>query len=84
MNKKDIFKIIIDHCCEVLPELSNHSFQRTDQMKDLGANSIDRMEVVTLTLQSLSLQIPRIELAKVRNMGELVDTLYEKLKEKIV
>lgn len=82
MNKEDIFKIIINQCCEILPELREHSFQRTDQMKDLGANSVDRVEIVTMVMQSLSLQIPRVELFGVRNIGELVDALYEKFTAK--
>ncbi len=31
---------------------------------DLGANSIDRAEIVTMTLEALSLPIPRVELSE--------------------
>ena len=79
MNKEDIFNLIITHTCVVLPELENHSFKKSDQLKELGANSIDRAEIVTMALESLSLKIPRVELFGARNIGELVDLLYEKM-----
>jgi polyketide biosynthesis acyl carrier protein len=45
--------------------------------KDLGANSIDRMDIVTQTMEDLAIKIPLVELAKVQNIQELVDLLYE-------
>ncbi|EJQ38410.1 hypothetical protein IEE_05051 [Bacillus cereus BAG5X1-1] len=79
MKKEDIFELITQKAIEVIPELENYSFKPNDQLADLGANSVDRAEIVMLLLESLSLQIPRIELFGVKNIGELADVLYEKL-----
>ncbi len=79
MNNDEIFKLITNHTCEVIPELEEHTFQRTDQLKELGANSIDRAEIVMMVMESLNLQIPRVELFGVKNIGELADVFYEKL-----
>jgi polyketide biosynthesis acyl carrier protein len=79
MNKDEIFKLITGHTCEVLPELTGHVFQYNDRLADLGANSIDRAEIVMMTMESLSLDIPRVELFGVKNIGELADLLYAKL-----
>ncbi len=78
MNRDDIFELVTRHICEVIPELEGHSFKQDDQLKELGANSIDRAEIVMMTMEALSLQIPRVELAEVTNIGELTDALYEK------
>ena len=78
MNREEIFRLITRHACEVIPELENHNFQSSDALKDLGANSIDRSEIVMMTLESLSLEIPLIEIAAAGNMGELASILYEK------
>ena len=78
MQKEEIFKTLISHCCEILPELENHTFVTTDQLRELGANSIDRAEIVTMMLESLSLKIPRVELSGAQNLGELVDILHDK------
>lgn len=78
MTRDEIFNIIVQHSCEVIPELESHSFVETDRLADLGANSMDRVDIIMMTLESLSLEIPLVELAKAKNLGELTDLLYEK------
>jgi polyketide biosynthesis acyl carrier protein len=78
MSKKDIFELIVRCTQEVIPELANHVFQRGDRLQDLGANSVDRAEIVTLVLESLSLQIPRVEMFGPNNIGELAELLHDK------
>ncbi|MBN3893862.1 MAG: acyl carrier protein [Nostoc sp. NOS(2021)] len=78
ITRDSIFNIIVQHTCEVIPELESHSIVETDRLADLGANSMDRADIVMMTLESLSLQIPLIELAKAKSIGEFTDLLYEK------
>jgi len=78
MNKEEIFELITRHTCEVIPELEGHAFQSSDRLKDLGANSVDRAEIVMMTMESLSLQIPRVELSGTKSIGELAHVLHEK------
>jgi polyketide biosynthesis acyl carrier protein len=78
MTRDGIFNIIVQHSCEVIPELESHSFVETDRLADLGANSMDRADIIMMTLESLSLEIPLVELAKAKNLGELTALLYEK------
>jgi polyketide biosynthesis acyl carrier protein len=77
MTKEDIFELIVLHTCQVVPELKNHKFQPEDIFKELGANSLDRSEILDMLMQSLSLQIPRVKIFGAKNIGELVDILYE-------
>jgi polyketide biosynthesis acyl carrier protein len=79
MNKEDIFKLVVRHSCEVIPELEGHEFKPGDRLADLGANSIDRADIIMMTMETLALQIPRVELYGAQNIGELVDVLYAKL-----
>ncbi|TVX92166.1 acyl carrier protein [Paenibacillus agilis] len=79
MDKEQIFNIVINHSRELMPELEEHTFQYTDRLTDLGANSVDRAEIVMMTMESLSLQIPRVELFGATNIGELVDLIYDKM-----
>ena len=78
MSTDDILDIIIRHTKEVVPSLRNHNFSRTDALRDLGANSIDRSEIVMMTLESLSLDIPLVEVARAENIGELAGILRDK------
>jgi len=77
-DKAQILKTIIENACEVLPHLEEHNFQPDDALKNLGANSIDRSEIVMMTLESLSLNIPLVEMAAAENIGELSEIIYEK------
>lgn len=80
MNREDIFELIAYNCCQIIPRLEGHLFQRSDRLKDLGANSIDRTEILMITMDSLSLKMPLVEMFGAKNIGELVDRFYEKLK----
>jgi polyketide biosynthesis acyl carrier protein len=75
MNRQAILDIIVAHAREILPELADHVFRPEDALRDLGANSIDRSEIVMLTLESLSLQVPLVQLASAANVGELAERL---------
>jgi len=79
MKHEEIFDIIVRHTCEVIPALQDHHFQEDDSLRDLGANSIDRSEIVMMTLESLSLNIPLILIARAQNIGELATIIHAKL-----
>ncbi|WP_313918038.1 acyl carrier protein [Tahibacter sp.] len=79
MNKQRIIEIVGAHAAEVLPNLADHRFADDDRLQDLGANSVDRAEILNMVLDSLSLAIPRVELFGPRNIGELADLLLRKL-----
>ena len=79
MNKEQILEVIIKNTREVIPELLEHEFKHDDRLADLGANSVDRAEIVAMTIEELSLQISRVELAVAKNIGELAEVIYGKL-----
>lgn len=79
MNKEAIVEMLVRNIREVLPGLEDYSFQSADTLTDLGADSVDRAEIISLMLEELSLRIPRVELAGVSNLGELVEVLHGKL-----
>jgi polyketide biosynthesis acyl carrier protein len=79
MNVQDIFDIIVGHTREIVPGLEDHPFQFSDSLRALGANSIDRSEILMMTLESLSLKIPMIDLAKAENIGELAGLMHARL-----
>lgn len=73
MNKKSIFQLIVNHTCSIVSELEGHEFKPSDRLSDLGANSVDRAEIIMMTMEALCLKIPRVELFGAKNIGELVD-----------
>ncbi|MEV0636200.1 acyl carrier protein [Streptomyces sp. NPDC050619] len=75
---QEVLDLIVKHTCEVMPELDDHTFVATDSLRELGANSMDRAEIIMMTLESLSVTIPLVELAGANNVGELAKLIHDK------
>ena len=60
---------------EVLPELEPSQVTEEVSLTDLGANSIDRTEVVTMTMDDLGVSVPVGEFHDVRDIGSLARLL---------
>ena len=78
MGTQVIVDIIAGHAREVLPDLGTRPLGAIDSLRELGANSIDRAEILMLTTATLGLRIPLIELSQPRNLGELAALLAER------
>ncbi|CAB3765799.1 acyl carrier protein [Paraburkholderia humisilvae] len=78
MKHDQVLDIIVRHTRETLPHLRSHTFKPTDSLRTLGANSIDRADIIMMTLESLSLSIPLIEMARAENIGELARIIHGK------
>ena len=76
MNKDQILEIIIGHTRDVVPELHGHAFQSSDSLRALGANSVDRADIIMMTLETLTLNIPLMEMAKAENIGDLAEIIH--------
>ena len=79
MTKDEIFSQISIHTKGVVPELENYNIQQTDSLKELGANSVDRAEIITLMMESLGLDIPRVDFFGAKNIKDLVEIFYAKI-----
>jgi polyketide biosynthesis acyl carrier protein len=79
MNQEGVLAVIARHACEVLPSLAGHRFSFNDRLRDLGANSVDRSEIIMMTLESLDLKVQLVEVARAENIGELASILHGKL-----
>lgn len=78
MNKERIFEIVKKQILDILPVVSITDIELSKQLKDLGANSMDRMEIVISSMEEVGVKIPLLEFAKVANIDGLVTLLYEK------
>ncbi len=65
-----------------LEDLDAADFDPAKSMKDMGANSLDIVEVVSCTMRDLKIKVPRTELAQLANVNDLVDLLFKVAGEK--
>jgi polyketide biosynthesis acyl carrier protein len=78
VSTEHIFEIIVRHTKEIIPDLESHAFQPSDSLRALGANSVDRADIIMMTLETLELDIPLVEMAKAENIGELAGIIHAK------
>jgi len=81
MRQDEVLEILVSHIYEILPYVQGRPIEITDDLESLGADSVERAEIVMMTMESLSLNNPRVDFAGTRNLGELADRFAEKLEQ---
>jgi polyketide biosynthesis acyl carrier protein len=76
MTTEEVFELVRSIVLEILPDIQAAEIRHDSQLVDLGANSLDRMEVVTEAMEQMNLRIPPNEFAGIRNISGLVEVLY--------
>ena len=77
ITKDEVFEVVKRNILEILPDVAPDTVSLDRSLVDLGANSVDRMEVVTLSMEALDLKIPLMSFARVDNIEGLVAVLFE-------
>lgn len=78
MDSNSILAIITENIRAVVPDLSETPIAASDAMSQLGLDSVERQEVVMLTLEAIGLEIPLVQLRGPRTIGELAVLLHAK------
>jgi acyl carrier protein len=76
MTRDQILSVVRKHLLETVDDLAESQVDPALSMKDLGANSLDIVEVVSRSMRELQIKIPRSELSKLTNIDGLVDMFY--------
>jgi len=76
--RNEIIDLIKRNLMEIVPGLKEGQISYDDRFADLGADSVDRGELITLTLERLNLDLPRVEFAGANTINELTDLIVEK------
>ena len=76
MEKNEIINLIKDNLVEIIPELEGEEINNREAFIDFGANSIDRGELITLTLEALELDVSRIKFVSAQNIEELAELVF--------
>lgn len=78
MTQEEVFEVLKKHIMEQLEdEVEEDQIEIEKSMLDLGANSLDIVEIVTNTMRELKIKIPRDELAGINTMKGLVKAMTE-------
>ena len=77
MTKDHIFAVVKKHLLNTVDGLAASDVELSRSMKDLGANSLDIVEIVSVSMRELKVKVPRSELTKLKDIGGLVDLLHQ-------
>ena len=78
MTQEKVFEVLKKYILEQMEdEVEENQITIEKSMFDLGANSLDVVEIVTNTMRELKVKVPRDELSKVDSMQGLVNLLTE-------
>ncbi len=77
MNAREqVQEVVLRHLRDTVEELEDVEIDPARSMKDLGANSLDMVEVVSCSMRELKVKIPRSELNKLENIDQLIELLH--------
>jgi acyl carrier protein len=77
MDKKQIFEMLLNNLQETIPDLADTKVELHQTMAEIGANSLDVVEVVSTTMREVKVRLPRETLQDLANVGALVDALHD-------
>lgn len=81
-SNEEVFDVVVKHIVDICEDIEPESVTREASMKDLGASSLDIVEVVSCSMRELRVRVPRSELSNLTNIGGLVDLLHESVEAK--
>lgn len=77
MTRDQIRDVVLKNLVDSVESLKGKDIDTSKSMKDLGANSLDIVEIVSCSMRELRIKVPRSELAKLSNVDELVNLLHD-------
>lgn len=75
MSREKVFHEIVDNIVDILPELKGREIKESDSLKEIGANSIDRADIIMSTLERLDRRIPMVDFGNAKNIGEIISVI---------
>lgn len=82
MNRQEIQDVVIKHLARSVDGIAASQIDPSQSMKDMGATSLDIVEVVSASMRELKVKVPRTELGSIKNLDGLVDLLHRVWTEK--
>ncbi len=76
MNRDHVKTVVVKHLVQAVDTLDANKIDTSMSMKDMGANSLDIVEVVSAAMRELKIKVPRAELSKLTNVDQLIDLLH--------
>lgn len=77
MKREEILAVVRSNIVAILDDVPADAVREDVSMRDLGADSLQIVEVVSRSMKELKLKVPRTDLSRAANLSDLLD-LFEK------
>jgi polyketide biosynthesis acyl carrier protein len=75
MTRDELFELVKENIYEIVPELEGVNIDIRDSLRELGANSIDRAEIIICTLECINASIPMVKFGEAKNIEEIIEVI---------
>jgi polyketide biosynthesis acyl carrier protein len=76
LTRNEVQMVVLTEISRLLPDVRPEQVDPSRSMAELGASSLDRMDVVVASQDALGIQVPAGEFAGVADIRGLVDVLF--------
>ena len=76
MNREHVVSIIIKHLQQNVDGLADQKIDTSRSMLEMGATSLDVVEIVSSVMRELEVKVARTQFANVKNIDQLADMLW--------
>ena len=76
MNENELFELVKRHIIDVVPTVEPEQVVLSAVLANLGANSVDRADIISDALDELDLPVPFTEFFGLCTVGEIVERLH--------
>jgi polyketide biosynthesis acyl carrier protein len=66
-----------DVIASILPSVGRDQISGEQHTRDLGADSVDRVEIIVTLLQTLKLELPLANFSRLNDIDALIDCLHD-------
>lgn len=77
MTRPEMLELLKENLRATVESLKEDEIVESANLLDLGADSLEVLEVAVRTMKQIGVRVPRTELSGANNLGELL-TLYER------
>jgi len=77
VQRDEIMAVVVKHLRRHVDGLEGREIDPERSASDYQANSLDMVEVVSASMRELQIKVRRTELARLKNLNELVDLFLE-------
>lgn len=80
MTREEVFKKLKEAINYILPEIDLNGITMEDSLKEIGANSVDRAEIIYMTLEDSNVKLPMVSFNDAKNINDIIDIAVNALK----